>query len=41
MIIRNAKLLTMEETDYENGYIRVKDGVIESLGDMKDCPEDP
>ena len=41
MIIRNAKLLTMEETDYENGYIRVKDGVIESLCDMKDCPEDP
>ena len=41
MIIKNAKLLTMEEVDYENGYIQIRDGLIQALGDMKDCPNDP
>ena len=41
MIIKNAKLLTMEEVDYENGYIQIRDGLIQALGDMKDCPHDP
>ncbi len=41
MVIRNAKILTMEEKDYENGFIRIQDGLIDSLGDMEDCPEDP
>ena len=38
MIIINAKILTMENEDYENGYLTINDGLISAIGDMKDCP---
>ena len=40
MLIQNAKIITMEETDYENGYLQVENGLIKSVGNMEDCPDD-
>lgn len=34
MDIINAKIMTMEEVDYENGYVTVQDGMIAAAGDM-------
>lgn len=40
MLIINAKIRTMEDIDFENGYILVTDGKITDIGDMKDAPVD-
>ena len=34
MLIINANIKTMEEEDFENGYIAVFDGKIQSVGPM-------
>lgn len=36
MLIINGNIKTMEEKNYENGYIFIKDGKIEEVGDMND-----
>ena len=41
MLIINANIITMEENNYENGYILVTDGKIAKVGDMKNAPSDP
>ncbi|NLP00489.1 MAG: amidohydrolase [Clostridiaceae bacterium] len=38
LFIKNAKILTMTEKNYENGFISVKDGKISGIGDMADMP---
>lgn len=38
MIITNARLLTMEGQDFENGYIAFENGVVTALGDMAQAP---
>ena len=40
MIIINGKIITMAQRDYENGYVRIENGKITAVGDMKDCPQD-
>lgn len=35
MIIYNAKIITMEDNDFDNGYIVVEDGKISEIGDMQ------
>lgn len=37
MKIINAHILTMDNTEYKNGYIEIKDGIITAVGDMSDC----
>ena len=39
MLIINANIKTMEDVDFENGYILVSEGKIEEVGDMEYCPE--
>ncbi len=36
MLIINAKIVTMEDKTYDNGYILIKDNKIENIGDMQD-----
>lgn len=36
MLFLNAKIITMDNADFENGYIHILDGKISSLGDMSD-----
>ncbi len=36
MIIYNVKIITMSNTDYENGYVEFTDGIITAVGNMKD-----
>ncbi len=38
ILIKNARLLTMEEEIVENGWILTKDGRIAALGKMSGCP---
>lgn len=38
LFIKNAKILTMSEKNYENGFISAKDGKISGIGDMTDMP---
>ena len=40
MLIINANIKTMEEEDFENGYIAVFDGKIQSVGPMSEAPPD-
>ncbi|NLY42573.1 MAG: amidohydrolase [Clostridiaceae bacterium] len=35
ILIKNGKILTMEDTDYDKGYIVIKDGKIVDIGDME------
>ncbi len=35
----HAHLITMEEKDYPDGYLYIKDGKIAALGDMQEAPE--
>ena len=35
LLIKNAHILTMEEAEFENGYIVVEDDKIKDIGDMK------
>ncbi len=39
MLIINANIKTMEEKDYENGYILIENGKIKAVGEMKDAPQ--
>ena len=39
LLIKNAHILTMEDNDYENGYIIADGGKIKTLGNMKDLVE--
>lgn len=39
LLIKNAHILTMEDTEFENGYIIVKDEKIHALGAMEDLKE--
>lgn len=41
MLIYNAKIVTMAAEDFENGYIKIKDGKISDIGDMKTLKEKP
>ncbi len=36
MLIINAKILTMEKKNYDNGFIHILDGKIAAIGDMND-----
>ncbi len=36
MVIKNIKIRSMAQRDYENGYVRFSDGVFTEVGDMKD-----
>lgn len=36
MLILNEKIVTMEETDYTNGFVRIKDGKISDIGSMEE-----
>ena len=38
MLLRYAKIMTMDGPDIESGFVRVADGKIESVGAMPDCP---
>ena len=40
MLIINANIKTMEDEDFENGYIAVSDGKIQSVGPMSEAPPD-
>ncbi len=39
MIIYNARILTMEGEDIDNGYVQVNDGKIVAIGDMNNAPK--
>lgn len=34
MIIKNVKIKSMSDKDYENGFIRIEDGIFTEIGDM-------
>jgi imidazolonepropionase-like amidohydrolase len=38
MMIYNARLITMEHENYENGFVTIENGVIAALGDMAAAP---
>ena len=38
LLIKNAKILTMAEKNYDNGFILVKDGKISEVGSMEAMP---
>lgn len=40
MLIINANIKTMEDEDFENGYIAVFDGKIQSVGPMSEAAPD-
>ena len=40
MLIIHGNIKTMEERDYEDGFIRILDGKIVAIGEMGDCPQD-
>lgn len=40
MLIIHGNIKTMEERDYEDGFIRIVDGKIAAIGDMTECPRD-
>ena len=37
LVIINGKIKTMEDRDYENGYVRIEQGRISAVGDMRQC----
>ena len=39
MFIVHGNIKTMEERDFSDGYVEIRDGKIAALGDMKDCPK--
>lgn len=39
LFIKNAKIITMSEKNYDNGFISVNNGKITGLGDMTNLPE--
>lgn len=40
LLFKNANIITMENDNFKNGFLCVKSGKIDSLGDMADCPKD-
>jgi Imidazolonepropionase and related amidohydrolases len=40
MLIINGKILTMADKEYANGYVRIADSRIDSLGDMQNLPDE-
>lgn len=40
MIIINGKIVTMKNDIHENGYVRIKDGKIAQVGDMKELSQE-
>lgn len=40
MLIIHGNIKSMEERDYEDGFIRIVDGKIAAIGDMTECPQD-
>lgn len=38
LIIKNARIFTMTDTDYDNGFVAVRGDKIAALGPMEDCP---
>jgi len=40
MLIINAKIITMDNKDYENGYILINNGKIIEIGEMHSAPKD-
>lgn len=39
LLIKNARILTCADQNYEKGYIACKEGKIVAIGPMEDCPE--
>jgi imidazolonepropionase-like amidohydrolase len=39
MIIKNIRIKSMADCDFDNGFVRVSDGVFTEIGDMKDFAE--
>lgn len=39
MLIVHGNIKTMDERDFSDGYVEIRDGKIAALGDMKDCPK--
>ena len=39
MVIVNGKIFTMEETDYDCGFVRIKNGKIDEIGEMESFDE--
>lgn len=37
LVIINGKIKTMEDRDYEDGYVRIEQGRISAVGDMREC----
>ena len=37
LVIINGKIKTMEDRDYEDGYVRIDQGRISAVGDMREC----
>ncbi|MCD7724628.1 MAG: amidohydrolase [Clostridiales bacterium] len=37
LVIINGNIRTMEQQDYEDGYIQIEQGKIVAIGDMRDC----
>lgn len=37
LVIINGKIKTMEDRDYEDGYVRIEQGRISAVGDMRQC----
>lgn len=38
MLLIHANILTMDEFDFQDGFIQIQDGIIQTIGDMIDCP---
>lgn len=39
MTIKNVKIRSMSDKDYENGFVRIKDGIFTEIGDMSEYTE--
>lgn len=37
LVIINGKIKTIEDRDYEDGYVRIEQGRISAVGDMREC----
>ena len=39
LVIIHGKIKTMEQQDYEDGYLEIEQGKIVAIGDMKECDQ--
>ena len=39
-LIKNARIITMEDKEYKNGYLIIDEGKIHDIGDMPDLNEE-